>query len=154
MSLKKKISLVLLIVLVAMQFIQPARNANGQAMPADITTHFSVPTSVESVLKTSCYDCHSNNTRYPWYANIQPMGWLLSNHIKNGKAELNFNEFGNYSKRRQLSKLKAINNSIKDGTMPLSSYTFLHQDAKVSKENKALIIEWATSTRDSLETKN
>ena len=154
MSLPRKISLVLLIVLVAMQFIQPARNANGQAMPADITKHFTVPTSVESILKTSCYDCHSNNTRYPWYANIQPMGWLLSNHIKDGKAELNFNEFGNYSKRRRLNKLKATSNSIKDGSMPLSSYTFLHRAAKLSKENKALVIKWAMNTRDSLETKN
>ena len=153
MSLPKKISLVLLIVLVAMQFIQPARNTNRQVMPADITKHFSVPASVESILKTSCYDCHSNNTGYPWYAKIQPMGWLLANHIKDGKAELNFNDFGSYSKRRQLSKLKAISNSIKDGTMPLSSYTFLHQDAKLSKDNRALIIEWATSTREGLEIK-
>ena len=143
----------LLIVLVVMQFVQPARNTNGQVMPADLTKHFSVTTGVESILKTSCFDCHSNNTNYPWYADIQPMGWLLANHIKNGKADLNFNEFGNYSKRRQLSKLKAISNSIKDGTMPLSSYTFLHRDAKLSKENKALVIEWATNTRDSLETK-
>jgi len=108
MSLSSKISLVLLIVLVAMQFIRPPRNRNGQVMPADLTQHFKVPASVESIIKTSCYDCHSNNTEYPWYANIQPMGWLLANHIKNGKAELNFNDFGSYSKRRQLNKLKAI----------------------------------------------
>lgn len=154
MSFLKKISLALLIVLLAIQFIQPARNTNGQVMAADITKHFSVPASVESVLKTSCYDCHSNNTRYPWYANIQPMGWLLANHVKDGKAELNFNEFGHYSKRRQLSKLKAIAGSIKDGTMPLSSYTLLHQGAKLSKESKALIIQWATKTKESLEPKN
>ena len=144
MSLLKKISFVLLIVFIAIQFIQPARNTNGQVAQADITKHFSVPANVEGVLKISCYDCHSNNTYYPWYANIQPMGWLLANHIKDGKAELNFNEFGNYSERRQLSKLKAINNSIKDGTMPLSSYIVLHQDAKLSKESKALISEWVS----------
>ena len=153
MSLPKKISLVLLIVFIAIQFIQPARNTNGQVMPADITKHFTVPGSVEAILKTSCYDCHSNNTRYPWYANIQPMGWLLANHIKKGKADLNFNEFGNYSRRRQLSKLKAINNSIKEGTMPLSSYALLHRDAKLSQNNKELVMEWAAKAKDSLETK-
>jgi hypothetical protein len=109
---------------------------------------------VQKILIASCTDCHSNNTRYPWYANIQPVGWLLANHIKQGKAELNFSEFGNYSSRRQASKLKAIRYSVKDGSMPLSSYTFLHQDAKLSKENKALIIEWAAKTRDRFETKN
>jgi hypothetical protein len=78
------------------------------------------------------------------------MGWLLANHIKEGKAELNFSEFGSYSQRRQMSKLKAIENSIKDGTMPLTSYILIHKDAKLSKEEKAFVIEWATRTRDSL----
>ena len=150
----KKTSLVLLIVFIAIQFIQPPRNINAQVMPADIKKYFSVPARVEGILKTSCYDCHSNNTNYRWYANIQPVGWILANHINDGKADLNFDEFGNYSKRMWLSKLKAIGSSVKDGTMPLSSYTLLHQEAKLSKENKALIIEWATNTRDSLDTKN
>jgi hypothetical protein len=113
-----------------------------------------VPGSVEGILKTSCYDCHSNKTCYPWYANIQPMGWVLANHIKDGKDDLNFNEFGTYTKRRQLSKLKAIGSSVKEGTMPLPSYTLLHQDAILSKEEKTLVTDWATKTRDSLEAKN
>jgi hypothetical protein len=117
-------------------------------------TQFKTPTNVAGVLKISCYDCHSNNTRYPWYANIQPMGWLLADHIKDGKAELNFEEFGSYSKRRQLSKLKSIAGSVKDGSMPLASYTWMHRDAKLSAEKRALIIDWATRTRDSLAVKN
>ena len=108
MKLLKKVLLALLIVFIAIQFIQPARNSDVQVMPADITNVLKIPPSVEGILRTSCYDCHSNNTRYPWYANIQPMGWLLADHIKDGKAELNFDEFGSYSKRRQLSKLKSI----------------------------------------------
>ena len=149
MSILKKILLVLLLVFIALQFIRPARNI-GQVGQADIANRLMVPGSVEGILKTSCYDCHSNNTRYPCYANIQPMGWLLANHIKEGKAELNFSEFGSYSQRRQMSKLKAIENSIKDGTMPLTSYILIHKDAKLSKEEKAFVIEWATRTRDSL----
>ncbi len=150
MSRTKKILLILLLVFIARQFIQPARNKNALVQQADIIQHFNVPANVAGILKTSCYDCHSNNTRYPWYANIRPIGWLLAKHVKDGKAELNFNEFTTYSQRRQLSKLKAIANSIKDGSMPLSSYTLLHGDAKLSKESQAVIINWTAETIDSL----
>ncbi len=81
------------------------------------------------------------------------MGWMMANHIKDGKDDLNFNEFGAYSKRRKLSKLKAIGSSVKDGSMPISSYTILHQDAKLSKDEKRLVTDWATKTIDSLEAK-
>ena len=154
MSRLKKISLVLLFVLIGIQFIQPARNTGGQAVQADVTKQFSVPANVAGTLKVACYDCHSNSTAYPWYARIQPVGWLLAQHIKDGKADLNFNAFGSYTKRVQLSKLKAIENSIKDGTMPLASYTMLHAGAKLSNQQQTLIIDWAAKTRDSIEANN
>lgn len=146
----KKGLLFLICVLVFIQFIQPARNTSGQAYPADISHIYSMPAKVQGILKTSCYDCHSNNTDYPWYVNIQPGGWWLSSHIKKGKEELNFNEFGNYSPRRQQSKLKAISNSIKDGTMPISSYTLIHRNAKLSGTERELILNWIEKTKDSL----
>ncbi len=148
----KKILLALLAVLIMIQFIRPARNM-GPIGTVDIAYQLMLPSNVEGILKTSCYDCHSNNTRYPWYAHVQPMGWLLSNHIREGKDDLNFNEFDAYSKRMQLSKLRAIGSSLKENSMPLSSYTFLHQDAKLTKETKALIIDCAAKTKDRLEAK-
>ena len=153
MSLMKKIGITVLIVLIGIQFIQPARNENGQALPTDISKTVFIPGNVKSLLQTACNDCHSNNTNYPWYANIQPMGWLLDSHIKDGKADLNFNEFGSYSQRRQQSKLKSIVSQIKDDEMPLASYTMLHKNAKLTKEQKALIIDWALNAKDSLEQK-
>lgn len=149
MSKAKKILLAILIVFIAIQFIRPERNSS-KGVQADIITQLNIPANVAGVLKTSCYDCHSNNTRYPWYANIQPAGWLLAEHVRDGKEELNFNEFPTYSYRRQLSKLKSIKNSIKDGSMPIASYTLLHPDAKISGESKALLIQWTTKTIDSL----
>ena len=136
MSLYKKILLALLIAFIAIQFIQPAHNTSGQVLPTDITKTVNVPDKVLDIFKNSCYDCHSNNTRYPWYVNIQPMGWMMARHIKNGKENLNFSEFGTYSKRKQANKLRAIAKSIKDGSMPLSSYTIMHTDAKLSKKIK------------------
>jgi hypothetical protein len=150
MSRTKKILLAILLLFTAVQFIRPARNRSDAVQTADMITNFSVPENVAGSLRTSCYDCHSNNTRYPWYANIQPVAWFLANHIKDGKEELNFNEFTTYSKRRQLSKLKSVQNSIKDGSMPLSSYTLMHSDAKLSEESKASIIQWTAKVMDSL----
>ncbi len=143
--------LAILIILIVIQFIQPARNTSGQVLQTDIVKVSNVPQSVQTVLKTACYDCHSNNTRYPWYANVQPMGWLLARHVKEGKTELNFSEFGAYSTRRQANKLRAIENTIKDGTMPLSSYLLLHKDARLTETDKKEIINWALQAKDNLE---
>src|SRR5579875_2627662 len=117
MRRSKKILLVILIVLVVIQFIRPARNKSSEILPTDISRAYTVPDSVLHVFKRACYDCHSNNTAYPWYANVQPFGWLLANHIKNGKAELNFSDFGSYPLRKQRNKLQGIINSIKDDEM-------------------------------------
>lgn len=150
MNKAKKIGLAILLLFIALQFIRPERNESNAVQQADMLTHFNVSDSVAGILKIACYDCHSNNTRYPWYANVQPIGWLLGKHVKDGKQELNFNEFITYSPRRQLSKLKSIQNSIKDGSMPLSSYTMLHSEAKLSEDSKASIIEWTGKMIDSL----
>ena len=146
----KKILLGLLIVLALIQFIQPGRNRSNEILSTDLAKKINVPEDVQKILEIACYDCHSNNTSYPWYSRVQPVGWLQAKHIKQGKAELNFSEFGSYSPRRQVSKLNGIANSIKDGTMPLNSYAMIHKDARLSKEDKALIIKWATRVKDSL----
>ena len=154
MRLKKKILSGLLTGFVAIQFIQPARNKSDKVLPTDITNTVAVSNQVLNILQNSCYDCHSNNTRYPWYSSIQPGAWWMASHIRKGKADLNFSEFGAYSNRRQESKLKAIANSIKDKTMPLRSYTLLHKNAKLSIDDKAVLLNWINSTKDSLSLKN
>jgi hypothetical protein len=138
----------LLIILFTMQLIQPIRNRNGQVVNKDSGKILRVPEQVQGIFKKSCYDCHSNQTEYPWYTYIQPIGWWMDSHVRKGKEELNFNEFGVYSKRRQLSKLKSIGQSIEDETMPLSSYTFIHKNTKLSKKDKALILDWVKNTID------
>jgi hypothetical protein len=150
----KKWLLALFIVFLAIQFIQPARNHSGQVALSEISECIPVPDNVLAVIKNSCYDCHSNNTRYPWYSFIQPGGWWMASHIKKGKKNLNFDEFGNYSIVKQKSKLKSIANSINDGTMPIPSYLLLHNAAHLSKEDKKLIIDWANTNLDSLTNKN
>ena len=150
MKLYKKVMLSFMIVFIAIQFIQPVHNISGQVLPTDIMKTVNVPDNVLTIFKNACYDCHSNNTRYPWYVSIQPVGWLMANHIKKGKENLNFSDFGSYSPRKQANKLRSVAKSIEEESMPLSSYTIMHTDAKLSVEEKKLITEWVSTAKDSL----
>lgn len=154
MSRLKKILMILIVILIAVQFIQPARNKDGQFLSTDISKIVFVPANVQTVLQNTCYDCHSNHTNYPWYTYVQPVGWVLNNHIKNGKRELNFSDFGSYSIRKQESKLKSIADQIRDGKMPLYSYTIMHKNASLTKVEESLIINWAQNVADSLDNIN
>ncbi|APU69745.1 hypothetical protein C723_1769 [Christiangramia flava JLT2011] len=109
-----------------------------------------VPENIQNKLQVSCYDCHSNNTQYPWYNKVQPVAWFLEDHIKEGKAELNFNEWDSLSTRRKTSKLRSIIKQIENGEMPLDSYTFIHRDARFSEAEAEEIINWVTQLKDSL----
>jgi hypothetical protein len=150
MSLPKKILLATGIVFIAIQFIQPVRNKSGQVLATDISKTVSISDSVQAILKNNCYDCHSNNTKYPWYSNIQPIGWLLAKHITDGKEALNFSEFGSYSQRRQLSKLDEIINAIRDDIMPLMSYKLMHKHAQLYANEKTIFINWAQQLKGSI----
>ena len=150
MSRIKKVLLAAGIVFIAIQFIQPAKNIDNQVSATDISKTIPVPDNVQALLKTACYDCHSNNTNYPWYAYIQPAGWLLGSHIAEANGKLNFNEFGNLSARRQISKLDGIANSIKDDIMPLTSYKMMHKNARLNQSEKELLIKWAQQSQDIL----
>jgi len=154
MKWMKRILLALLIVLILIQFIRPEKNNSDQLSITHMTNTFYVPVSVQNILQAACYDCHSNKTNYPWYSNVQPFGWLLAKHIRQGKEELNFSEFGSYSLRRQISKLNSIAKSVENGSMPLTSYTMIHKNARLSKNDKQLIIDWATKKKDSLRLNN
>src|SRR6187549_2563283 len=113
---------ILLLVFIIIQFIRPEKNKAEGISKNDISTLYPVPANVQSILKTSCYDCHSNNTVYPWYSKIQPFAWWLNNHIQDGKKDLNFSEFASYRIRKQYKKLEEINELVKEGEMPLDSY--------------------------------
>ncbi|MEP6675334.1 MAG: heme-binding domain-containing protein [Ferruginibacter sp.] len=148
----KRLFQLLLVVFIIIQFFRPEKNiAKGpEAFAKDITTIHNVPAGVEEILKKACNDCHSNNTLYPWYNNIQPVAWWLANHIKDGKKDLNFSEFASYSLRKQYARLDQINGLVKNGGMPLSSYTIIHRSAKLNDGEKLAIADWTKILRDSM----
>ena len=145
----KTILLGLLGILIIIQFFHPERNESGNA-PGDITGKYSVPDEVMAVLKPACYDCHSNQTRYPWYANLQPLAWWLADHVNDGKRHLNFDEFTTRKIAVQNHKLEEIIEMVKEEEMPLGSYTWTHADARLSDEQRELITNWAQSAMDGL----
>jgi len=146
----KKIFLFLFVVLVIIQFIRPSENHSDKLSKNDITLHYTVPDTVLAILKTSCYDCHSNNTRYPWYNKIQPVAWWLSSHVKDGKRELNFSEFASYPLTKQAKKIKNTVREVKGGEMPLDSYLWIHKDAKLEQGQKDTLIQWANSLQQTI----
>ncbi len=146
MSKKRNLKILTLVgfgVLFSIQLYQPTRNIDhGQVTSLHISEVMDIPRSVRLILKNSCYHCHSNNTDYPWYSYIQPGRILMEYHIKEGKENLNFSEFGSYSKRKQENKLDRISKQIKANDMPLRSYTFIHRDSKLSELDKIEIVNW------------
>ena len=147
----KKVFLVLLLIFIIIQFFRPEKNIHPQPQPADISTVYTVPADVDSILVKACNDCHSNNTRYPWYNNIQPVAWWLKNHIDEGKEELNFNAFGSYTAARKYDKVKEIKKQVDEGEMPISSYTLIHRDAKLTDVEKKAITSWSENIRQQME---
>lgn len=150
MKILKVVGWVLLIALIAIQFIPSNLNQEEVDYTTDFATVYNVPENVNRVLETSCYDCHSNNTKYPWYNRIQPVAMYLADHVEDGKKHFNFSEFSSYSLKRQKKKLDEVAHEVEDGEMPLDSYTLVHWDAKLSEADKKLVIDWANELNGSL----
>jgi len=143
MKLPGKILVGVAVVLVGIQFYRPARNESAGPFPGDIHEVQPVPAPVSDILKRHCYDCHSNNTNYPWYTNVQPVGWWMDWHIRDGKGHLNFSEFASYPPKRAAHKLEETYEMVESREMPLPSYTITHRDAKLTDEQIKLVAGWA-----------
>jgi len=147
----KIVLIVLVIVFIAIQFIRPAKNTGEEIAQNQIAAKHAVPENVQQILKVSCYDCHSNTTEYPWYWNMQPGAWILSNHFNDGKREVNFSVFSTYPAYVQYKKFKEIGEQIKQGDMPLTSYTLIHRDAILNSDEKLALENWAVASMQQME---
>lgn len=138
--MKKKISLGILILLIGIQFI-PVKKNQSDAI-ADFSEIYNEKKEEISLLETSCYDCHSNNTHYPFYNRIAPVSWYLSKHINNGKKHLNFSAWSEYDNDKKAHKIEECIEVLEEDKMPLWSYTLIHQDAKLSEGQKETLIQF------------
>ena len=149
MKIVKKILVILLIILIVMQVFRPAKNTSNDTTK-DISKNYAVPDSVKTILAKACNDCHSNNTRYPWYAEVQPVAWWMSGHIKDAKRQINFNDFDGYRIAKQYKRMEDCMDEVKEGGMPLPSYTLIHKDAILTDEEKQILLTWFETVRDSI----
>jgi len=147
----KKILIGLGVLLAIIQFIRPEQPFKFDN-PADINTKYALTKEVSNIMIVACNDCHSNRTLYPWYTNIQPIGWWVSKHVNDGKRHLNFSEFASRPIAYQNHKLEEIIEQVKEKEMPLPSYTFLgmHSNANLSDTQRQVIINWAQAQMDKL----
>lgn len=143
----KKILVALLVILVGIQFIRPTPNVSTEQSINDIEKHYAVPQDVKLILDKACRDCHSNNTNYYWYNNIQPVAWFLNSHIIDGKKHFNLSEFAAYPPKRAEHKLEELVESQTDHWMPLESYQLLHQEAQLTETENQTLIAWANELR-------
>ncbi|MGZ3853021.1 MAG: heme-binding domain-containing protein [Flavisolibacter sp.] len=144
----KRIIIGLLIVFIIAQFFQPSKNKGNAQTATDITHVVPVPDTVMALLKVACYDCHSDSTRYPWYNNISPVSWWLRSHINDGKRGLNFSEYTKGTYKRKMKRLEEAADQVEKHEMPISSYLWIHKDARLSDAQRKLIIDWANGARE------
>ena len=150
----KKIILGIVVLLVIIQFFRPEKNSSTGISENHISKKYATPDEVKIILDKACYDCHSNNTKYPWYANFQPVAWWLDHHVDEGKGEINFDEFLTYPAKKARHKMEEVNEMVKEGEMPLNSYTWVHKDAVLTQAEKLVLAEWAVATMKTIETEN
>ena len=138
--------IILAVLIGAIQFVPVELPQNNPDRSADLLRNTTLPEDVSKLLVQGCYDCHSQQIQYPWYAYIAPVSWLVARDIKAGMEELNFSQWANLNTRKKIGALSDIAEQIEQKEMPLHIYTFMHPEARFSAEERARIIEWAEAT--------
>lgn len=143
----KNIILSLIALLILIQFIRINKTTPSTDPRVDFISVNKPDPQIASILKTSCYDCHSHQVTYPWYTNIAPVSWWIKNHMSEGSHHLNFSMWATYSSRRIDHKLKECVEMVSEEEMPMFSYTLMHGDAKLTKEQRELLVNYFNSLR-------
>lgn len=152
----KKILLAIIIIILIIQLpvFTPPKNFTDKDSDITITDKYDVPMDIQMDIYTSCYSCHSNYTEnYPWYYHIQPVSWWMNNHIKTAKRHVNFSEFAAYSPKVAAKKFYELHKVMENKSMPLPSYLWMHDDAKLTDEQYRKIADWAQKMYEQTEAK-
>ena len=140
--MKKKIGIGLLVVVVGMQLVRIDKTNPPVDEAKDIIAVTNPPSEVTEILKAACYDCHSNETAYPWYSNVAPVSWWLQHHVEEGREHLNFSQWGDYDDKKAEHKLDECIEMLEEGKMPMNSYTWTHEEAVLTDKEKELLLDW------------
>ena len=146
-----RLALIIIALIILIQLYRPERYTTTEITSDDVTNVLNVPDNVQKIIKRSCYDCHSNHTKWPWYSAVAPVSWFVISDVSRGRSKMNFSEWGKYSITKQGIKLDNICDEISEGDMPLKQYLYLHKDAVLSKEEKDILCGWAKEQLKKLE---
>ncbi len=148
MKILKKIGIVLLLSFIIAQFFGPDKNEGEISSVTSFISETNPPENVHQILKESCYDCHSNVTKYPWYNSITPVNYWINDHVKDGKKHLNFSKWSEYSLKRKEHKMDELHEEVQKKHMPLDSYIWMHSDANLSKEQIDEVVSWGKKVQE------
>jgi len=148
MRILKKILLLLLVAFIIAQFFGPEKNEGDIASIETFLNETNPPEDVKLILKESCFDCHSDVTRYPWYNGITPVNYWMADHVKHGKRDFNVSDWANASLKKKDHKFEELIEEVKAKEMPLPSYTWTHSEAKLTDEQIHAVVSWAKEVRD------
>ena len=151
MKIVKKILIFVSVLLVGAQFFGPAKNNGDMATVAAFIAETNPPEDVKKILETTCFDCHSAKTSYPWYNAITPINYYLEEHIKDGQKHLNFSKWDTYSLKKKEHKMDELYEEVEEGEMPLSSYTWTHSEAKLSPAQITAVVAWGKKVKTDYE---
>lgn len=146
----KRILLLLLLVFIVIQVIPKNRWSKDVAVEQSMAYMTNAPQEVADIMEVACNDCHTYETEYPWYANVAPVSFWIDDHINHGRKHLNFAEWASYSTKQQHHKFEECIEELKEGEMPLNSYTWLHGDAQLSEAQRSTLVEWFQTQMHSL----
>jgi hypothetical protein len=147
MRIFKRVVLALVVIFLLMQLYRPSRDNPPVDQTKTIEKTMQIPANVQTTLSRACNDCHSSKTTWPWYSNIAPISWMLGDHVKEGRGELNMSEWATYSAKKKRRKLQEICEQVNKKEMPLPSYLWLHPDAKLSEADRNLLCDWANGEK-------
>ena len=149
-TLLKRVVLGLAIVFAGMQLFRPDRTNPPRDAAQSVQATASLPPAVDAVLRRSCYDCHSSETRWPWYSGVAPMAWGVAGHVREGRAAFNLSDWGTYAARKRIGILEKMCDEVRDGEMPLKQYLWLHRDATLSESDWKSVCDWSVDEADRL----
>jgi hypothetical protein len=149
-KITKLLVIVVACLFVLLQLKRPARTNPVSESSQSIEAQVQMTPQVKDILDRSCRDCHSNKTEWPWYTNVAPLSWWITDHVDQGRKSLNLSEWGKLDKERQDKKLRQICDEVEDGAMPFPSYLPMHPKAKLSEQDKKILCDWTAAERERL----
>ena len=145
----RRVLILFLVSFIAMQFVRPDRTNPPAAAAASLTAK--TPPDITALLDRACRDCHSNDTRWPWYSNVSPVSWFVANHVNHARSHLNYSEWNTYDSKEQDKFLRGMCDLTKREDMPLPSYLLIHRDATLSAADVTTLCAWSDKMRDTLQ---